>query len=358
MSVAIDDALLRTDGLTKHYLTKRSVLDRILRRPVERVRALESVSVSVRRGETLAIVGETGSGKSTLGRLIVRLEEPTSGDAVFDGRSIIAVDRAQSRRLRQRIQIILQDPYSSLNPYRSVATSIDEVLKVHRFEGDREREVDRLLALVGFPVQMRDRLPGELSGGGRQRVSIARALAVKQELIVADEPVSALDVSVQAQVLNLFEQLRADLGLSYVFITHDLAVVERLADRIAVMYLGRVVEEGPRDELFADPKHPYTRALLQAAPRLDTVRAKRGSAAPGDMPNPINPPSGCVFHPRCVSVMDICSVVEPVAVSPGPQRAVVCHLYDDLPPARTPSDAEAAIDTTTVQVPSEGEKLL
>jgi oligopeptide/dipeptide ABC transporter ATP-binding protein len=205
---------------------------------------------------------------------------------------------------------------------------------------------------------MRDRLPGELSGGGRQRVSIARALAVKPELIVADEPVSALDVSVQAQVLNLFEQLRADLGLSYVFITHDLAVVERLADRIAVMYLGRVVEEGPRDELFADPKHPYTRALLQAAPRLDTVRAKRGSAAPGDMPNPINPPSGCVFHPRCVSVMDICSVVEPVAVSPGPQRAVVCHLYDDLPPARTPSDAEAAIDTTTVQVPSEGEKLL
>ena len=341
-----DDALLRTDGLTKYYFTKRSLLDRVLRRPVERVRALEHVSVTVRRGETLAVVGETGSGKSTLGRLIVRLEDPTEGSAAFDGRSILNVSKAESRRLRQRIQIILQDPYSSLNPYRSVAASIGEVLKVHRFEGDRDAEVDRLLALVGFPVQMRDRLPGELSGGGRQRVSIARALAVKPELIVADEPVSALDVSVQAQVLNLFEQLRADLGLSYVFITHDLAVVERLADRIAVMYLGRVVEEGPRDEVFADPKHPYTRALLQAAPRLDTVRAARGSAAPGDMPNPINPPSGCVFHPRCVSAMDVCSVTEPIAVTPGPDRLVVCHLYDQDPPTRTTTDANAGIDDT------------
>jgi oligopeptide/dipeptide ABC transporter ATP-binding protein len=328
MTATVDEPLLRTEQLTKYYFAKRSLFDRVLRRPVERVRALEQVSVTVRRGETLAIVGETGSGKSTLGRLIVRLEEPTDGDALFEGSSILQVNRADSRRLRRRIQIILQDPYSSLNPYRSVATTIGEVLKVHGFEGDRDAEIDRLLGLVGFPVLMRERLPGELSGGGRQRVSIARALAVRPDLIVADEPVSALDVSVQAQVLNLFEKLRDELGLSYVFITHDLAVVRRLADRIAVMYLGRVVEEASCEELFADPKHPYTRALLDAAPRLDVPRDARPPAVPGDMPNPINPPSGCVFHPRCRSVMAICRTEVPVVVAPAPGRRVVCHLHD------------------------------
>jgi oligopeptide/dipeptide ABC transporter ATP-binding protein len=342
MTAASNDALLRTENLTKHYLARRSLLDRALRRPVEKVRALERVSLTVRRGETLAIVGETGSGKSTLGRLIVRLEDPTDGDALFDGASIYRVDRAGSARLRRRIQIILQDPYSSLNPFRSVAATIGEVLKVHHFQGDRDAEIDRLLTLVGFPVQMRDRLPGELSGGGRQRVSIARALAVGPDLIVADEPVSALDVSVQAQVLNLFERLREELGLSYVFITHDLAVVERLADRIAVMYLGQVIEEASCAELFADPKHPYTRALLQAAPRLDEQRGERRSAAPGDMPNPINPPSGCVFHPRCSAVMDVCRTDVPTPVQPGPGRRVLCHLYDEL--ASNPLDAGAGLE--------------
>ncbi|MGI8880750.1 MAG: ABC transporter ATP-binding protein [Jatrophihabitans sp.] len=325
--------LLATQGLTKHYVARRGLLDRMLRRPAERVRAVEHVSITVRRGETLAVVGETGSGKSTLGRLIVRLEEPTEGTAEFDGRNLFDVDRGTSKKLRQRIQVILQDPYSTLNPYRSVSDTIGEVLKVHGFTGDRAAEIDRLLRTVGFPVEMRDRLPGQLSGGGRQRVSIARALAVQPELIIADEPVSALDVSVQAQVLNLFEKLAAELDLTYVFITHDLAVVHRLADRIAVMYLGRVVEEASCEELFADPKHPYTKALLAAAPKLYADRGNHTPAVQGDMPNPINPPSGCVFHPRCPAVMEICRSEVPVRADLPGGRSVVCHLHPPNPGA-------------------------
>jgi oligopeptide/dipeptide ABC transporter ATP-binding protein len=325
-----DRVLLTTTELTKYYDIRHSAVGRMMRRPSEQVRALDHVSITVRRGETLAVVGETGSGKSTLGRMIVRLEEPSSGDATFDGRSIFHLGGAESARLRQRIQIILQDPYSSLNPYRTVARTIGEVLKVHGFSGDRDAEIDRLLSVVGFPIEMRNRKPGQLSGGGRQRVSIARALAVRPELIVADEPVSALDVSVQAQVLNLFEKLRAELGLTYIFITHDLAVVRRLADRIAVMYLGRVVEEAACDDLFNDPKHPYTKALLAAAPKLDATRGSRVPAVSGEMPDPINPPPGCVFHPRCPAVMDVCREVVPERVTVGSARSVACHLY---PPA-------------------------
>ena len=325
-----EPALLSTVELTKYYDIRRSLIGRLTRRPAERVRALDHVTLSVRRGETLAVVGETGSGKSTLGRMIVRLEEPSSGEATYAGRSIFGLGGAESARLRQRIQIILQDPYSSLNPYRTVADTIGEVLKVHHFAGNRDAEIDRLLGIVGFPVEMRDRKPGQLSGGGRQRVSIARALAVQPELIVADEPVSALDVSVQAQVLNLFERLRSELDLTYVFITHDLAVVRRLANRIAVMYLGRVVEDAPCEELFADPKHPYTKALLAAAPKLDATRGSRVAALGGEMPDPITPPPGCVFHPRCPSVMDVCRAVVPERVAVGAGRSVACHLY---PPA-------------------------
>jgi oligopeptide/dipeptide ABC transporter ATP-binding protein len=327
--------LLETKDLTKYYDVRPSLAGRILRRPADRVRALDHVSLSVRRGETLAVVGETGSGKSTLGRMIVRLEKPTSGEATYEGRSIFHIGNAESARLRQRIQIILQDPYSSLNPYQTAGDTIGEVLKVYGYRGDRAAEIDRLLGIVGFPVEMRDRKPGQLSGGGRQRVSIARALAVRPELIVADEPVSALDVSVQAQVLNLFETLRTELGLTYVFITHDLAVVQRLADRIAVMYLGRVVEEAPCAELFADPKHPYTKALLAAAPKLDATRGSRVASVSGEMPDPINPPSGCVFHPRCPAVMNVCRSVVPERVAVQPGRSVTCHLYP--PPKPAPS---------------------
>ena len=321
--------LLRTVGLNKWFGREPSALGRLAGRPSTRLHAVADVSLAVSRGETYAVVGETGSGKSTLGRLIVRLEEPTSGDVLVDGRSVLGVRREKSQQLRRAVQIILQDPYSTLNPYRTVAESIGEVLKVHgvRSRAERDAQTDELLEFVGYPVAMRDRLPGQLSGGGRQRVSIARALAVRPRLIVADEPVSALDVSVQAQVLNLFERLRDELGIAYVFITHDLAVVQRLADRIAVMYLGRIVEEGPAEDVTTDPKHPYTRALLDAAPTLDTRRDPTALSHTGDMPNPIEPPSGCVFHPRCPAAMDVCRLVAPATTAPAPGRSVACHLH-------------------------------
>ena len=223
-----------------------------------------------------------------------------------------------------------------MNPYRSVAQTVGEVLKVHGMSSkdERDAETDRLLELVGFPVSMRDRMPGQLSGGGRQRVSIARALAVEPELIVADEPVSALDVSVQAQVLNLLERLRDELGLAYVFITHDLAVVRRLADRIAVMYLGRIVEEGSVDQVLSDPLHPYTRALLAAAPDLRTRKGDRApTAVGGEMPNAIDPPSGCVFHPRCPAVMEVCRVAVPSTTTHEATRRVACHLHSGSTPS-------------------------
>jgi oligopeptide/dipeptide ABC transporter ATP-binding protein len=323
--------LLQVTELSKWYGRAPSALDRRLKRPSRRLRALHEVSLRVRRGETVAVVGETGSGKSTLGRLIVRLEAPSSGSIDVDGNSALGVSRSESQRLRRKIQIILQDPYSSLNPHRSVAVAVGEVLKVHGTESraERDAETDRLLELVGFPVSMRDRMPGQLSGGGRQRVSIARALAVRPELIVADEPVSALDVSVQAQVLNLFERLRDELGLAYIFITHDIAVVRRLADRIAVMYLGRIVEEGPAEQVLRNTRHPYTRALLAATPDLAGRKgpASGTPALSGDMPNPIDPPAGCVFHPRCPAVMDICRTTAPLTTVPDPDHRVACHLY-------------------------------
>jgi oligopeptide/dipeptide ABC transporter ATP-binding protein len=334
-----DVPLLTTRALNKWYGHEPSKLGRLAGRPSTRLHAVCDVSITVRRGQTLAVVGETGSGKSTLGRLIVRLEEPTSGDVRVDGNSVLGLRGEQSQRLRRRVQIILQDPYSTLNPYRTVAASIGEVLKVHGMDAraERDKETDRLLEIVGFPVSMRNQVPGQLSGGGRQRVSIARALAVGPELIVADEPVSALDVSVQAQVLNLFEKLRDELGLAYVFITHDLAVVKRLADRIAVMYLGRIVEEGPADEIINEPKHPYTRALLDAAPQLDVQRETTTSRVTpslrGDMPNPIEPPSGCVFHPRCPAVMPVCRTAVPEVTEPNSGHTVACYLHPGPAPS-------------------------
>lgn len=326
-------ALLRTAGLTKHFPVRRAAGLRLRGEPGQVLRAVEGVTLEVRRGQTLGVVGETGSGKSTLGRLLLRLEQPTAGEVYFEGENIFTASRGRSMQLRERIQIILQDPYSTLNPYRSVGVSIAEVLAVHGTSSGAERraEAESLLARVGFPADLIDQRPGQLSGGGRQRVSIARALAVKPRLIVADEPVSALDVSVQAQVLNLFEQLRRDLGLTYVFITHDLAVVHRLSERIAVMYLGRVVEEAPTAELFRRPLHPYTKALLDAAPELHLRKTSRQPAVGGDMPNPISPPSGCVFHPRCPQAMDVCRREVPLTIRPAAFRTVACHLNTGPP---------------------------
>ena len=325
--------LLRTVDLTKDYPLAGGWLDRARGREAPRLRALGGVSLAVRTGETLGVVGETGSGKSTLGRLILRLETPTSGDVEFAGESIVAASGPRSKSLRQQIQIILQDPYSALNPYQTVGSSIAEVLAVYDLcpREERRAEAARLLSLVGLPADMVDAKPRQLSGGGLQRVSVARALAVRPKLIVADEPVSALDVSVQAQVLNLFRSVGREFGLTYVFITHDLAVVRRISDRVAVMYLGEVVEEAATPEIFRQPLHPYTEALLKAAPDIRAHSTRAGAAVRGEMPNPISPPSGCPFHPRCPHAMDVCRTVPPRLTQVRPGRAVACHLHTDSP---------------------------
>lgn len=320
--------LLETRGLSKHYALQRSTRAWFRREPGEVLRAVDEVSLSVMPGRTLGVVGETGSGKSTLGRLVLRLERPSSGQVLLDGQDVAAGGGAMSHRLRRDVQVVLQDPYTSLNPHETVGTAIAEVLKVTGGvpAADRPRRVAELLDQVGFPSGWAGRKPGQLSGGGRQRVSIARALAVGPRLLVADEPVSALDVSVQAQVLNLFQRLQSELGLAYLFITHDLAVLERIADDVAVLYLGRVVESGPASALFTSPAHPYTQALLAAAPKLGRRRSTTTAVA-GELPNPITPPSGCTFHPRCPAAMAICREVVPLTTTTPAGQHVACHLY-------------------------------
>lgn len=347
--------LLQVRSLTKSFPLQRSFRDAVARRAGRRLRAVREVSLDVAAGSVLAVVGETGSGKTTLGRLVLRLERPDSGDVLVDGRSVLTATGAESARLRREVQVILQDPYSALNPYRTVAQTLHEVLSVHGIgaPAGRDAEVDRLLDRVGFPRVMRDRRPGQLSGGGRQRVSIARALAVGPRLLVADEPVSALDVSVQAQVLNLFEELRRDLGLTLLFITHDLAVVRRLADTIAVMYLGEVVELAPAETLFTRPLHPYSQALLAAAPTLGGHRTERVPAAAGDMPDPADPPAGCPFHTRCPAVMDRCTHVRPEPVATGPGATVACHLYPaSTVPSTIPAPPTSAAPPTSPAPPT------
>jgi len=285
--------LLEVDGLVKHFPVKK-------RGGV--VKAVDGVSFDLRRGETLGLVGESGCGKSTTGRAILRLIEPTSGAVRFDGEDVLAMSRRELRAFRRRAQIVFQDPYSSLNPRITVGGMLDEALKVHGLGGDRSgrrKRVAELLELVGLKAEHARRYPHEFSGGQRQRIGIARALSVEPELIVCDEPVSALDVSVQAQVINLLDELKAELDLTYLFIAHDLAVVEHVSDRVAVMYLGRIVELANADELYRAPQHPYTRALLSAAPRPDPTAKRTPIILEGDVPSPLDPPSGCPFHPRC-----------------------------------------------------------
>lgn len=337
-----DDVLLVTRGVTRDYPLPRTARSLLTRAPRERLQAVRDVDVALRRGRTLGVVGETGSGKSTLGRLLLGLEKPTRGSVTYLGRDLRTGGRSAEQAFRRDVQVILQDPYTSLNPFRTVGQALGETLKVHgmRSPGERTARIVELLETVGLPAGWQDRLPGQLSGGGRQRVSIARALAVQPRILVADEPVSALDVSVQAQVLNLFAELQAQLGLAYLFITHDLAVLQRLADDVAVMYLGQVVEQGPAEQVLTEPAHPYTRALLAAAPVLGRRRSAT-PAATGEPPNPISPPTGCTFHTRCPTVMDICHTAYPEP-RPAPGTAatqlVSCHLYSDTPPAHA-SDA-------------------
>ena len=318
-------ALLVVRDLVKHFPVRSQA---VFRTSSDSVRAVDGVSFDVHRGETLGLVGESGCGKSTLGRCLVRLLEPTAGSVVFEGRDITRLSRRQLRPLRRSMQLVFQDPYASLNPRRRVGDIIAEPLRIAgSSRADAAARVAELLEVVGLRADYAQRFPSEFSGGQRQRVGIARALALKPSLIVADEPVSALDVSIQSQVLNLMEDLQEEFGLTYVFIAHDLGVVRHMSDRIGVMYLGELVELGAVEQVFTAPAHPYTEALLSAIPEVDSDHAVRRDRIilTGEVPSPINKPAGCPFHPRCSYATDTCkTTVPPLAALPD-GRSVACH---------------------------------
>jgi oligopeptide/dipeptide ABC transporter ATP-binding protein len=330
--------LLEVRDLAKHFPIRRGLFGR----PSGWVRAVDGVSLDIREGETLALVGESGSGKTTTGRCILRLLEPTAGSVRFDGVDLLALGPRDLRRMRRRIQVIFQDPYGSLNPRLRVGTTVREPLEIHRIgrnRKERDAMVADLLKRVGLEPSMMRRFPHEFSGGQRQRIGIARALALRPRLIVADEPVSALDVSVQAQVINLLMDLQDETGMAYLFIAHDLAVVERIADRVAVMYLGRLAEVAPREEIFKNPLHPYTKALLQAIPIPDPGRTRTRTVLHGDLPSPANPPPGCRFQTRCPEAIDVCRRVEPPLVRVAPGRLAACHLVPETGAGGGPAGA-------------------
>ncbi|MCA0336820.1 MAG: dipeptide ABC transporter ATP-binding protein [Actinobacteria bacterium] len=329
------EVILEARDLVKHYPIKTG----ILRRTTGHVKAVDGVSFELHRGETLGIVGESGCGKSTLGRLIMRLEEPTSGSVVFEGQEMQKASTGDMRTLRRDIQIVFQDPYTSLNPRMTVGDIIGEPFEIHPDvvpKGGRRARVQELLDLVGLNPEHINRYPHQFSGGQRQRIGIARGIALNPKVLVCDEPVSALDVSVQAQVVNLMEKLQNELGLAYIFIAHDLSVVRHISDRVGVMYLGKMAELGTEDEVYQLPTHPYTQALLSAVPVPDpTLRGKRQQIVlVGDVPSPANPPSGCRFHTRCWKAQEVCKVEEPQLVDrpdgEGQHRSA-CHFAEPRP---------------------------
>jgi oligopeptide transport system ATP-binding protein len=331
--------LLEVSGLTHHYVVRKGVLQR----EQATVHAVDDVSLSVNEGETLGLVGESGCGKSTLGRCVVRLLRPTAGQIVFGGQPIESLEAGDLKAIRRQLQIVFQDPYASLNPRKRIAEIIADPLRVHGIGSRKERRarVAELLQTVGLSPEHADRYPREFSGGQRQRIGIARALALRPRMIVADEPVSALDVSIQAQILNLFDDLQDEFGLTYLFVAHDLGVVRHISRRIAVMYLGKIVEIAPADGLYTSPIHPYTEALLSAVPVPDPDFSTRRSRKilQGDVPSPLDPPAGCRFHTRCRYATEICRTVEPSLVELRPNRLAACHhpLADAAASATRPS---------------------
>jgi oligopeptide transport system ATP-binding protein len=342
-------ALLEVRHVKKYFPIRKGVLQR----EVARVHAVDDVSFTVREGETLGLVGESGCGKSTLGRTIVRLLEPTEGQIEFDGQQIEGFGVRRLRPLRREMQMVFQDPYASLNPRKRVGTIISDPMKIHGIGNARERKarVEELLQTVGLSPEHYNRFPHEFSGGQRQRIGIARALALRPKLIVADEPVSALDVSIQSQMLNLLEDLQGEFQLTYVFIAHDLGVVRHVSDRIAVMYLGKLAELSPAEELYRRPIMPYTEALLSAVPipDPDLARERKRIVLQGDVPSPIDPPTGCRFHPRCRYATDVCKDVEPPLVDYGGGHLAACHhplnvdaedLRELTVAANTPAEAD------------------
>ena len=329
--------LVECRNLVKHF----PVTGGLLLREIAKVHAVDDVSLAIKSGETLGLVGESGCGKSTLGRLILRLDEPTSGKVLFEGEDILTYDAERLRNLREEMQIIFQDPFSSLNPRKSVAHIIGEPLLVHGMKSRAEREarVEELLKVVGLGHEHMRRYPHQFSGGQRQRIGVARALALNPKLIICDEAVSALDVSIQAQVINLLQDLQAEFGLTYLFISHDLSVVEHISDRVAVMYLGKVVELADSDAIYSNPLPPYTQALLGAAPVPDPRRVISHTILKGDVPSPINPPSGCRFNTRCPYAEQICTDHEPELRELTTGHTAACHFANQRPSLYKPAVA-------------------
>ena len=321
------DTLLSVKGLKMYFPVTQGI---IFQRKVADIKAVDGVDLEIKKGETLGLVGESGCGKTTTGRAILQLYKPTAGEVLFEGVDLTKLKNREIRPIRQRMQIIFQDPYGSLNPRMTAGGIIGEPLVIHNLaasKAERNARVEELLTTVGLNAYMKDRYPHEFSGGQRQRIGVARALAVQPDLIVCDEPVSALDVSIQAQIINLLEELQEEFGLTYLFIAHDLAVVRHISDRVAVMYLGKIMELAERNELYENPLHPYTKALLSAVPVPDpVVEAKRERIIlTGDVPSPLNPPSGCVFHTRCPIAIDVCKAEIPEWRQLSPGHWAACH---------------------------------